>query len=105
MSDKRLTFLKSFGLQAKLMLALAFVVTTIVCPFGYYWFQSQQESLSIALESRAVHMVNLLSKTIARPMWNTDLEAIADQLDAVMTVPEIFSVMLYERDSEKPLLA
>ncbi|MBI5590956.1 MAG: PAS domain S-box protein [Deltaproteobacteria bacterium] len=97
-----ITFLTA-SLQRKLMLAFMVLVTVVMSAGGIYLLRNQQQSASAALEAHAVHMTQMLSKTLAVPLWNIDLKSIHDQLEMVMADPEIYSVALYQREQNQPL--
>jgi PAS domain S-box-containing protein len=91
------------SLQRKLMLALMAITVVVIGVGGIFLLSSQQQSTSAGLEARAVYMAGMLSKNIARPLWNMDLKSIQDQLDMVMSDPEIYSVALYQDKQQQPL--
>ncbi len=93
------------SLQRKLMLALMAIATVVIGVGGIYLLGSQQQSASAGLEARAVYMAGMLSKTLAGPLWNIDLKSIQDQLDMVMSDPEIYSVALYQGEQKQPLVS
>jgi len=98
-----ITYLTS-SLQRKLMLTLITLITVVMGTFGIYLIDSQQQGASDKLEAHAVRMTNMLSKNLSAPMWDINLKSIQDQLDMVMSDPEIYSVALYEGE-QKQLLA
>ncbi|RPJ17504.1 MAG: PAS domain S-box protein [Desulfobacteraceae bacterium] len=91
------------SLQRKLMLALIAIATAVIGMGGIYLLRSQQQNASAVLDARAIFMVNMLSKNLSLPMWDMNLKSIQDQLDMVMSDPEIYSVALYEGEQEQPL--
>jgi PAS domain S-box-containing protein len=99
---KLTTFLTS-SLQRKLMLALMAIATAVMGVGGIYLLSSQQQSVSAGLEARAIYATNMLSKNLSLPMWDMNLKSIQDQLDMVMSDPEIYSVALYEGEQKQPL--
>jgi PAS domain S-box-containing protein len=102
LKTKMATFLTS-SLQRKLMLALMAIATFVIGVGGIYLLSSQQQSVSAGLEARAVYLTNMLSKNLSLPMWDMNMKSIQDQLDMVMSDPEIHSVALYEGEQKQPL--
>lgn len=102
--NSRIAFLKA-SLQSKLMLALMATAATVIGAGGIYLSNSLQQSASAGLEARAVYMIDMLSKTLAEPLWNIDLKPIQDQIETVMSDPEIYSVALYEGAKKEPLVS
>ena len=96
------TFLTS-SLQRKLMLALMAITTFVIGVGGIYLLRSQQQSVSAGLEARAVFMTNMLSQNLSLPMWDMNMKSIQDELDMVMSDPEIYSVALYEGEKKQPI--
>lgn len=92
------------SLQRKLMLAITVLVTVVMGVVGIYWVNSQRQNASAELAARATQMAGLLGKTLAGPLWDIELRAIQEQLDAVMADPEVFSVALYEPGADQPLV-
>ena len=91
------------SLQRKLMVALMAIATAVIGMGGIYLLSSQQQNASAGLDARAVFMANLLSKNLSLPLWDKDLKAIQNQLEMVMSDPEIYSVALYESEQKEPL--
>jgi PAS domain S-box-containing protein len=85
------------------MLALIAIATAVIGMGGIYLLRSQQQNASAGLDARAIFMANMLSKNLSLPMWDMNLKSIQDQLDMVMSDPEIYSVALYEGEQEQPL--
>jgi hypothetical protein len=79
-------------LQRKLILALGTLVTLVMLAVGTYWLSTERASMSVALQAQATRMADLLSKTIAEPLWNLDAHAITTQIEAVMADPQVFAV-------------
>jgi PAS domain S-box-containing protein len=102
LKTKLTTFLTS-SLQRKLMLALMAIATFVIGVGGFYLLSSQQQRVSDGLEARAIYMTSMLSKNLSLPMWDMNLKSIQDQLDMVMSDPEIYSVALYEGEQKQPL--
>jgi PAS domain S-box-containing protein len=48
-------------------------------------------------------MTHMLSKNLSLPMWDMNLKLIQDQIDTVISDPEIYSVALYEGEQKQPL--
>lgn len=97
-----LTFLTA-SLQRKLMIALMILVSIVLGAVGIYLLHSRQQSASAELEEHSAHITNLLSKTLAVPLWNIDLKSIQDQLDVVMVDPRALFVALYEQGHDQPM--
>lgn len=93
------------SLQRKLILALMAIATAVMGMGGIYLSSNQQQSASVGLEARAAYMASMLSKTLAEPLWNIELKSIQDQLETVMSDPEIYSVALYEGEKKEPLVS
>jgi PAS domain S-box-containing protein len=91
------------SLQRKLMLALIAIASVVIGVGGMFLLSSQQQSAAAGLEARAAYMTGMLSKSLAGPLWNIDLKSIQDQLDMVMSDPEIHSVALYQDEQKQPL--
>jgi len=91
------------SLQRKLMLALMAIAAAVIGMGGIYLLSSQQQNASAGLDTRAVFMANLLSKNLSLPLWDKDQKAIQNQLEMVMSDPEIYSVALYESEQKEPL--
>jgi PAS domain S-box-containing protein len=89
------------SLQRKLLLALMAITIFVIGVGGIFLLSSQQQSASAGLEARAIYMAGMLSKNLSLPMWDMNLESIQDQLDMVMSDPEIYSVALYEGDQKR----
>jgi PAS domain S-box-containing protein len=86
------------SLQRKLMLALMALVTVVIGTAGIYLLSTQQKAALAGLEARATHMTNLLSKSLAGPLWNIDMKSIQDQLEMVMMDPDIYSVTVSQQN-------
>ena len=99
----KLTTFVTSSLQRKLMLALMAIATFVIGVGGIYLLSSQQQSASAGLEARAVYMTNMLSQNLSLSMWDMNLKSIQDQLDMVMSDPEIYSVALYQGEQKQPL--
>jgi PAS domain S-box-containing protein len=91
------------SLQRKLMLALMAITIFVIGVGGIFLLSSQQQSTSAGLEARAVYMTSMLSKNLAQSLWDMDLKSIQDQLEMVMSDPEIYSVALYEGEKKQPI--
>jgi signal transduction histidine kinase/DNA-binding response OmpR family regulator/HPt (histidine-containing phosphotransfer) domain-containing protein len=95
--------LQSASLLHKVMLTLAILVTVVMGAVGLYWLKLQGRIVSAELEARAMQTTDLLSHTLAAPLWNIDLKSIQDQLEAVMADPHLFSVELDTLGADAPL--
>ena len=89
------------SLQRKLVLALGALVTLVMLAVGAYWLATERESMSAGLQAQANRMTDLLSKTVAEPLWNLDAPAITTQIEAVMADPQVFAVEIYAEESHQ----
>ena len=89
------------SLQRKLVLALGTLVALVMLAVGAYWLATERASMSAGLKAQADRMANLLSKTVAEPLWNLDRQAITTQIEAVMADPQVFAVEIYAEESHQ----
>ena len=89
------------SLQRKLVLALGTLVALVMLAVGAYWLATERASMSAGLQAQANRMTDLLSKTIAEPLWNLDTQAITTQIEAVMADPQVFAVEIYSEESHQ----
>jgi PAS domain S-box-containing protein len=80
--------LHSLSLHAKLMLALAVLVAIVAGSSAYIVAEHERERRLSALEQRASRIADLLSHSLAQPLWNVDRSAIDEQLAALASNPE-----------------
>ena len=83
-----------FGIQTRLMMAIAVVASLLVLAVGWYWTAHEESELKQALAQREARMADLAGRGFAGPVWNLDLAAIDNLLDAVMADPEVYSIEL-----------
>jgi PAS domain S-box-containing protein len=81
-----------FGLPARLMAGIAIAAGLLVLAVGWTWSTHEERELGEALVQREARVADLVRRTIAGPVWNLDLAAIDNLLDAVMAVPEVHSI-------------
>ncbi|SDG15977.1 PAS domain S-box protein [Paraburkholderia phenazinium] len=81
--------LRSLSLHAKLMLALALLVAVVASSSAYVVAEHERERRLSALEQRASRIADLLSHSLAQPLWNVDRTAIDEQLAALAPNPEV----------------
>jgi HAMP domain-containing protein len=82
------------NLHTKLMLALAVLVALVAGGSAYFLIEQERELQILELEGRATRIVDLLSRSLAHPLWNVDRKEIDGQLAALAPNPEVaqFSV-------------
>ena len=77
------------SLHVKLVLALALLVAVVAAGVAYLAFEHERERRLQELEGRASRMAELLSRSVAYPLWNVDRLAIDGQLAALAPNPEV----------------
>jgi PAS domain S-box-containing protein len=75
--------MRAVRLYTKLMLALALLVATMVGGSAYVMIERQRDRQLQELEDRATQFADLLSASLAQPLWNVDLNAVNRQLAAL----------------------
>ena len=80
------------SLQNKLTLSLAVLVMAIVACSAYFAIQRERGRSLSELEVRATRLAELLSSSLAEPLWNVDVKAINDQLGALAVDSEVAEV-------------
>ena len=82
------------SLHTKLMVALAVLVTLMTGGSAYFLIEREGDRRLLELEERATRIADLLSRSLAQPLWNVDIEAIDSQLAALAPNVEVaqFSV-------------
>lgn len=95
---------KALGLQARLMLGIAGVATSLVAVVGWAWNHQVEQQLESALQARVARSIQLVKSNLAAPLWNVDHDAVNHLLDAVMADPEVYAIELSSELSEKPIL-
>src|SRR5918994_1709526 len=82
------------SLHTKLMVALAVLVTLMTGGSAYFLIDREGDRRLLELEERATRIADLLSRSLAQPLWNVDIKAIDSQLAAFAPNVEVaqFSV-------------
>ena len=82
------------SLHTKLTVALAVLVTLMTGGSAYFLIEREGDRRLIELEERATRIADLLSRSLAQPLWNVDIKAIDSQLAALAPNVEVaqFSV-------------
>jgi GAF domain-containing protein/HAMP domain-containing protein len=101
---QRLVDFFATSLQRKLLLAITAIVTLAIIGFGVYLINTQRQRATAELQARATRTVELLSETIALPLWNIDTGSMESQLDAVMVDPEVSAVRVIETGNTEPIV-
>lgn len=99
---QRLIDFFAISLQRKLLLAITSIVAIVVIGFGVYLIITQRQRATTELQDRATRTVNLLSQTVALPLWNIDNSSIKSQLDAVRADPAVSAVYVFETGNTEP---
>ncbi|MFJ1258585.1 histidine kinase [Cupriavidus sp. CuC1] len=81
--------LHSLSLHTKLMLAIVMLVAMVAGSSAYVLVRHEQERRLVELEDRATRIADLLSRSLALPLWNIDRDAIDSQLAALAPNPEV----------------
>ncbi|WP_150117835.1 PAS domain S-box protein [Microvirga vignae] len=86
--------LHAVSLHTKLMLALTMLVAAVVAGSAYFEIERERGRRLLELEARATEFADLLSRSLAHPLWNVDFRAIDHQLAALSDNAEVveFSV-------------
>ncbi|QCP53391.1 HAMP domain-containing protein [Trinickia violacea] len=77
------------GLHTKLMLSLLVLITVVAGTSTYRLMNHERERRMNVLEERATRIADLLSRSLAQPLWNVDRAAIDEQLAALAPNPEV----------------
>jgi PAS domain S-box-containing protein len=82
------------SLHTKLMVALTVLVTLMTGGSAYFLIEREGDRRLLELEERATRVADLLSRSLAQPLWNVDIKAINSQLTALAPNVEVaqFSV-------------
>src|SRR3954462_1223059 len=82
------------SLHTKLMVALTVLVTLMTGGSAYFLIEREGDRRLLELEERATRVADLLSRSLAQPLWNVDIRAIDSQLAALAPNDEVaqFSV-------------
>ena len=84
-----LSILRNASLHAKLMLALSVLVAAVAGSSAYFLIDYERDRRFLQLEQRATRIADLLSHSLAPPLWNVDRKGIDDQLTALATNPDV----------------
>ncbi|WP_321937909.1 PAS domain S-box protein [Paraburkholderia sp. J8-2] len=85
----RLRFPRS--LHAQLVLSLLVLCTLVAGTSAFFLLEHARERRIAELDDRANRIADLLSQSLAQPLWNVDREAIARQLNVLKPNPEVVS--------------
>lgn len=83
------SMLRDASLHTKLMLALSALVAMTAGGLAYFLIGYERDHRLLQLEQRATYLADLLSHSLAHPLWNVDHKAIDNQLAALIPNPEI----------------
>src|SRR3954471_459755 len=85
---------RAASLHTKLMVALTVLVTLMTGGSAYFLIEREGDRRLSELEERATQVADLLSRSLAQPLWNVDIKAIDSQLTALAPNVEVaqFSV-------------
>ena len=81
--------LNGASLHAKLMLALSALVAILAGGLAYFLIGYEHDRRLFQLEQRATRIADLLSHSLAYPLWNVDHQAVGSQLTALASNPEV----------------
>jgi len=81
--------LNGASLHAKLMLALSTLVAVLAGGLAYFLIGYEHDRRLSQLEQRATRIADLLSHSLAYPLWNVDHQAVGSQLTALASNPEL----------------
>ncbi|MEO6279068.1 MAG: ATP-binding protein [Roseateles sp.] len=84
----------SIGIQTRLTAGIALVASLLVLVVGFTWTSYEEDALMQGLRQREARMAGLVERGLAGPIWNLDLVAIENLLDAVMADPEVHGIEL-----------
>ncbi|MEX3962236.1 PAS domain S-box protein [Paraburkholderia sp. EG286B] len=79
------------SLHAQLMLSLLVLCTLVAGTSAFFLLEHARESRIAELDERANRIADLLSQSLAQPLWNVDRDAIARQLNVLKPNPEVVS--------------
>jgi signal transduction histidine kinase/DNA-binding NarL/FixJ family response regulator len=83
------SILSGASLHAKLMLALSALVVVLAGGLAYFLIGYEHDYRLSQLEQRATRIADLLSHSLAYPLWNVDHQAVNSQLTALASNPEV----------------
>jgi signal transduction histidine kinase/HAMP domain-containing protein len=84
--------LPAVNLHSKLMLALAALLALVLGGSAYALVKWERERRLLELEVRSARIADLLSRSLALPLWNVDRGAIQSQLDVMARNPEALEI-------------
>lgn len=79
------------SLHAQLMLSLLVLCTLVAGTSAFFLLEHARERRIAELDERANRIADLLSQSLAQPLWNVDRDAIARQLNVLKPNPEVVS--------------
>lgn len=79
------------SLHARLVLSLLVLCTLVAGTSAFFLLEHARERRIAELDERANRIADLLSQSLAQPLWNVDREAIARQLNVLKPNPEVVS--------------
>ena len=79
------------SLHARLVLSLLVLCTLVAGTSAFFLLEHARERRVAELDDRANRIADLLSQSLAQPLWNVDREAIARQLNVLKPNPEVVS--------------
>ncbi len=83
---------RTASLHTKLMLALAVLVALVAGGSAFLLTERDAERRGQELEAHATQLAELLSRSVADPLWNVDRKAIAGQLAALASDRDVAEV-------------
>jgi signal transduction histidine kinase/DNA-binding NarL/FixJ family response regulator len=84
------SMLSGASLHAKLMLALSALVAVLAGGLTYFLIGYEEDRRLSQLEQRATRITDLLSHSLAYPLWHVDQQEVVSQLTALASNPELF---------------
>ncbi|MEX3690285.1 MULTISPECIES: PAS domain S-box protein [Paraburkholderia] len=79
------------SLHAQLMLSLLVLCTLVAGTSAFFLLEHAREGRIAELDERANRIADLLSQSLAQPLWNVDRDAITRQLNVLKPNPEVVS--------------
>lgn len=95
----------AINLQRKLLLLVLVLVIPVMGGMSVYWGTTQRNAASTELRQRAGRMADLLSQSLAAPLWNLDENVLRAQLVAVLADPDLFYIGIYEMNRATPMFS
>lgn len=90
-------------MQRKLMVMAVLLVLAVMGGIGTYWVYTENRKENTALETKAQMMVQLLSRSLSKPMWNLDRNQMQSEVDAIMVDKEVASILVFDTFHEAPV--